>query len=298
MTDDRISVLLVEDDVHVASLVERSLEHANAAGEFVLECADTVSSGMARLQQSSINVVLLDLSLPDTHGLGTFLRIRAHIPQVPVVVLTTADDETLALQAINAGAQDYLVKSRISPELLTRSLRYCIERHRMLRELHHLVLVDELTGLSNRRGFVVLAEHQFKVADRHRSPATLVFVDLDGMSVINTRFGHREGDRALRDVAAVLATTFRESDVIGRVGRDEFSILLTDNSSDADDLVIARLQRELARHNAREGRRYELSLSLGTGRYDPRHPCSVDELIHASDLAMHSYKRAARKLAS
>jgi len=132
-----LRVLLVEDNPGDAGLIRWALEDAGTpAGTIVLEHVDRLSTGLERLARSSgFDVVLLDLSLPDSHGLPTLARVTESVPDTAVIVLTGLDDGAVALQAVQAGAQDYLVKGQIEGPLLARALRYARERHRLAREL-------------------------------------------------------------------------------------------------------------------------------------------------------------------
>ncbi len=162
-----------------------------------------------------------------------------------------------------------------------------------LREkLKQLSIVDELTGVNNRRGFLTLARQQMNVANRSKKELGLVFIDMDGMKQINDTLGHLEGDAALRETADILREAFRESDVIARMGGDEFAVLITEIAGIKDDLISHRLQEHVDAHNAREGRRYRISLSTGIVRYDPQNPCPLAELIAKADLLMYSHKQS------
>ncbi len=237
----------------------------------------------------------MDLSLPDSHGLESVRRVRLGPVDVPIVVLTGLADEKMAVDAVNAGAQDYLVKGRDDPAILARAIRYARERHRMTSELRKLALVDELTGLNNRRGFMMVAEHHAKLADRDRSAFEVLFIDLNNMKKINDTLGHQGGDRALTETADLLRKTFRESDVLGRVGGDEFCVLLAadpakgDGSGQAAGAAI-RLRDNLERHNAASTTPFELSLSIGGATYDPDEPESIDDLLARADQAMYEEK--------
>lgn len=158
-------------------------------------------------------------------------------------------------------------------------------------ELRRLALLDELTSLNNRRGFVLLAGHQTNVAKRDKRPMTLLFIDLDNLKTINDNFGHSEGDRAITDAAHILKETFRESDVVARVGGDEFCILMMSDGPVMDsDTPIARLQTAVDLHNAHRDRPYKLSFSVGKADYDPDDPASIEDLMHAADEAMYVQK--------
>jgi diguanylate cyclase (GGDEF)-like protein/PAS domain S-box-containing protein len=165
------------------------------------------------------------------------------------------------------------------------------ERVRMEGTLRAMALLDELTDLYNRRGFSVLAEQQLKMADRTKTRMLLLFADFDGLKRINDTFGHQEGDRALIETADVLEETFRESDIIARIGGDEFVVLAVETNGASAEVLTARLQENLEARNAREGCRYKLSLSTGLARYDPDHPCSIDDLLAQADRAMYAKKR-------
>ena len=158
-------------------------------------------------------------------------------------------------------------------------------------ELRKLALLDELTGLNNRRGFMLLADHQSNVARRDKKPMTLLFIDLNNLKTINDNFGHKDGDRAITDTAVVLRQTFRESDILARVGGDEFCVLMTSEGELDVETPLARLQTNVELHNAQGIRPYKLSLSVGRANYDPHEPVSIDDLIRQADMLMYQEKQ-------
>jgi two-component system cell cycle response regulator len=289
-----LKVLVIEDNPGDAKLLEHLLTEAST-GTFDVECADRLSTGIERLAEGGIDIVMLDLSLPDSSGLETFASVRARTEDVPIIVLTGFDDEEAATGAVQAGAQDYLVKGSFDGELVARSIRYAVERHRMQDELRRLATVDELTGLYNRRGFLPLAEHQLNISDRNKDPLVLLFIDLDGLKKVNDEHGHAEGSRMLEDTAIVLTKSLRTSDILARVGGDEFCVLLTGDSAKNAERVLVRLVEAVASHNARETRPYELSLSVGAAPYDPEEPCVIEELMERADALMYEEKQRRHK---
>ncbi len=154
--------------------------------------------------------------------------------------------------------------------------------------------MDELTLLSNRRGFRMLAQHALNVCDRLSRPATLLFFDLNDFKPINDRYGHAEGDNALKTFADVLRIAFRESDVIGRLGGDEFVALLTGSSHVEIAAIMARLQEILDERNAMLQRGYDIRFSVGQIEYDPQRHQSIDMLLADADAAMYAQKQALR----
>jgi two-component system cell cycle response regulator len=292
---DTISVLLVEDNPADIYLVRRILAETPDFPASV-ESVSRISAAIERLGRDGVDLVLLDLSLPDSTGLATFRRLAASMPAVPVVVLSGYDDEHTALEAVRVGAQDYLVKGKFNSAMLGRALRYAIERHRLQAELQALSLTDELTGLYNRRGFLTLAAEDLRHARRRRAELVLAFADLDSLKVINDRHGHAEGDDAIRNAAGILRETFRDSDLVARLGGDEFIVLLRDADADAAEHAHDRLTRRLREYNATAGRPYTLSLTLGFTRQHVVDGVTLDDLVAEADRAMYLRKHGRRAI--
>jgi diguanylate cyclase (GGDEF)-like protein len=175
--------------------------------------------------------------------------------------------------------------------LVNAALAYGVLRHAARQEeaLRALSLTDELTGAHNRRGFLALAEQHLKMARRNHRELVLLFVDMDDFKSINDRYGHREGDAALRTAAQILRETFRDSDVIARLGGDEFVVLAADTG--ASQAIVDRLGRSLDGHNGRATRPYRLSFSVGVARFDPDAPPSIEELLATADAMLYEQKR-------
>jgi len=127
VADKAIKILLIEDNVDYAQLVRAMLFKARST-RFEIEWQDSLLKGLERLTTGDIDLVLLDLNLPDSSGLDSFVSINAQVPNIPIVVLTGSDDEELALNAVQIGAQDYLIKEQVNSDYLIRSIRYAIER--------------------------------------------------------------------------------------------------------------------------------------------------------------------------
>jgi diguanylate cyclase (GGDEF)-like protein/PAS domain S-box-containing protein len=156
--------------------------------------------------------------------------------------------------------------------------------------LERVALIDELTGLHNRRGFLTLADQSLKLVARSEKPFVLIFVDLDGLKEINDKLGHNEGDRAIRDAAMVLKDGFRYSDVLSRLGGDEFAILMVDADASSASIVKQRLLAKVAKLNAEKQRPYLLSLSLGMLVCDWKETSPVEALLEKADALMYEDK--------
>ncbi len=161
----------------------------------------------------------------------------------------------------------------------------------------HLATIDELTQISNRRGFKALSTHALNLCKRLNRTASLFFFDLDLFKEINDRYGHAEGDRALIGFSKILQETFRESDVIGRLGGDEFVALLTNADQTEGQLVLKRLDQIRTEFNQREARGYDIQCSVGMVEFDPNRHQSIDDLLQDGDRLMYAQKQMKRKSA-
>ena len=293
-----IKVLLVESDREFLDQLSERLAEVRSGAGIDLEWAGSVSQALARLNQGGIDLVLLDLELPDSHGMVTFERTYAFAPDVPIIVLTEEDDETLAMSTVQGGAQDYLVKQELSGGLLARAVRHAIERHRLLSALRSLSLIDDLTQLYNRRGFADLGEWYLKLARRTSRGVTMVFLDLDRFKTINDSLGHHVGDRALIKVADILRATFRRSDIIGRLGGDEFAVLALEASGESSELLLERLRDRFREFNQSSREPYQLSVSIGMARHDGDMRLRLEDILSEADNAMYDEKRSKRRALS
>jgi diguanylate cyclase (GGDEF)-like protein/PAS domain S-box-containing protein len=160
------------------------------------------------------------------------------------------------------------------------------------RRLHELSLADELTGLNNRRGFSLLAGQMLGMAERAKMNAVVLYIDLDRLKGINDTLGHAAGDRALIETADLLRRAFRTSDITARLGGDEFGVLAAESADNSADAMRTRLESLVAEWNARPGREYALSFSIGTARFRWKNPVSLDILLEQADRLMYRYKQA------
>jgi diguanylate cyclase (GGDEF)-like protein len=158
------------------------------------------------------------------------------------------------------------------------------------KKLEEALVTDELTGVYNRRGFLTMAEQQMKTARRLEKGVLLLSADMDNIKIINDTFGHKEGDSTLIHTANVLKESFRESDIVGRIGGDEFVVFQMGNTDNTPERLTERLQKNLDIHNAETGRKYKLSISVGIVRCDSDCTYSLDELLTQADKLMYERK--------
>lgn len=289
-----IRILLVEDKPSDAKLVRELLSEIPDI-RFTLEQAERLGDALQRLAGGEeIDVVLLDLSLPDSRGSDTFTRFQdgAKEPAPPVIVLTQIEDEAAGVSAVQSGAQDYLVKGRVDSHLMGRSMRFAIERQRMVQQLKLLSVNDELTGLYNRRGFLTFGGELLKLGRRVSTQVFLIFGDLDRMKWINETLGKAEGDKALKEVAALLRRTYRETDTIARIGGDEFVVMGVLASGIPVEVLAQRLQRQLEELNRTRPDAFPLALNISAASYPIGAFPNIDDLLQKADEMMYEQKRA------
>jgi diguanylate cyclase (GGDEF)-like protein len=151
--------------------------------------------------------------------------------------------------------------------------------------------MDDLTSLHNRRGFLAVASNHMKLADRNKKPMFLLFMDLDNLKAINDTHGHHRGDEALVILADIMNKSFRRSDVKGRMGGDEFAVFPIGTTRQGVETALKRFSNHIDAFNKDKSNPFELTVSMGISWYDPKHPCSIDELLVRADKRMYEEKR-------
>jgi diguanylate cyclase (GGDEF)-like protein len=289
---ERQRVLLIEDNPGDARLIREMLSEGED-GLFELDCVGRLSQGLEYLSAQPAGVVLLDLSLPDSYGFDTFLKVYAHSPKVPIIVLTGHDDQTVALSAVKTGAQDYLVKGKLDRELLLRSMQYSIERKRYQEQLEYQANYDALTGLPNRN----LLHDRLKqsvYAQRFVRSIGVVFLDIDHFKFVNDSLGHNTGDKLLQKVAARLLDSVRDGDTVARLGGDEFILILNDQTG--QEVIYRAMQRIISRITEPvevDGQELLVTASAGISLY-PQDGPDVETLLKNADAAMYRAKEKGR----
>lgn len=286
-----IKVLLIEGRSEKTDSLERALT-AEDNLLFRIDRAEKLATGLERIREGNADLIVLNLTLPDSQGIDTLIRLQAEAPALPVVVLTELKDENLGLEVIRKGAQDYVVKGEVDGKMLARILRHALERHRLQEAIRSLSFVDDLTGLYNRRGFLTIAEQHWMLSQRTKRGFLILFADLDCLKEINDRYGHREGDRALVRTAQILKGTFRRSDIIARIGGDEFAVLALDAGQANAQILTERLQETLKRANAEQKTEYTFSLSMGVVHYDSQESLSIQDLMAEADQKLYIHKHS------
>jgi diguanylate cyclase (GGDEF)-like protein len=153
-----------------------------------------------------------------------------------------------------------------------------------------LATIDDLTKISNRRGFVALAQNSINLCARQGSPVSMVFLDLDKFKPINDQYGHAEGDHALIAFADLMRKSFRDSDVFARIGGDEFVVLLTNTETDLAAKIVERFRNQVDTYNAESERGYDICFSDGVVSMQPDQDTLVEDLLREADVLMYEKK--------
>jgi diguanylate cyclase (GGDEF)-like protein len=284
-------ILVVEDEAIVAKDIENAL---HVLGYSVPAIAASGEAAIEKAEALHPDLVLMDIKLKGPiDGVRAASEIGGRLG-IPIVYLTAHADEPTLRRAKITQPFGYVVKP-FDERDLHAAVEVALHRHRTQATLRTLALVDDLTGLYNRRGFLSLARQHQKFARRTKKGFWLVSLDVDRLKQINDRFGHREGDAALVATAEILRLTFRESDVMARLGGDEFVVLAVQADDDGVSSMLNRLQTNLDLHNRRETRGYELALSVGVVRFDPAGATALAELLMKADEALYEQKRSKQK---
>ena len=289
--------------------------HLVTAGYEVLTAANGAEA-LDILRQEGISLVITDWTMPRMDGieLCRALRWSESFGFVYVIILTAHTDKERLVEAFDAGADDFLIKPCDRQELLAR-LRAgariialeadLAERTRAVhkvnaemaivnQKLERMATTDELTGLINRREALARLDEQWSLARRYRLPYACIMLDIDHFKRFNDAHGHAVGDLVLRETAAVLRSNARETDVVCRIGGEEFLVLCPNVYATAAAFCAERLRVSVESHAVDcRGERLRVTISLGVAEQDAAMTCP-DDLISAADNALYAAKNAGR----
>lgn len=316
-------ILLVEDDEGHATLVIKSFR--GIEDRFKLARAVSLEEAREYLSKNSPDIIVADLVLPDGRGIELLLP-KSNDPQYPLVIMTSHGDEQVAVEAMKAGALDYVVKSgdtlKAMPRIVERGLRewgHIVKQKKAEEELKRLneellnvnkelTLVnkkleqlanfDALTGVANRRSFMKIYEDEWKRAERNKLCLSLIMIDVDFFKAYNDNYGHQAGDECLQKIAALLQNELsRPGDFLARYGGEEFVVILPGIPLEGTSAVAERLRKiiesDRISHAVSTISDY-ITISLGTATTTPSNKKKPSSLIAAADEALYKAKRNGR----
>jgi len=288
-------VLLVEDVRVIAMLTEQMLKKS-PTNKYSSVHKSCLADAIAALKEDDYDVILLDLNLPDSRDLATVSRIVEVAPNVPIIVLTAMNDDSIGLRAVQLGAQDFLLKGDFNFLTLDRAITYASERHRLQRTIRQLAVLDELTGLYNRRGFNTLNPDIIQRVRQSAARGFLCFFDLDRFKQINDELGHAKGDEALVEFTSVLRSVFRMDALLVRLGGDEFVAMGIETQPGQVQDALRSLEIVLSVRNDNGHALFRLESSVGVAYFDQDSPNSIEKLTAAADAALYENKEERRRL--
>lgn len=290
-------ILVVDDSPVYRKLVEQALEES----AYSLLFAKSGREALDLFQKHAPSIVVTDWMMPDFSGLELCEQIRSKAKRgyTYIIVLTGKTEKDSVVKGLAAGADDYLTKPFDPGELLARIGVGCrtVELHgeidaknRLLEEMAH---TDPLTGLPNRRAIEDWAARQLRGAARHGFPFWVVHADLDSFKTINDSYGHDAGDVVLQKFAEILKTNTRASDICGRMGGDEFLVVMTHVEDEHIQSTIDPLRAELAAHEfAFGGSKVSITASFGVAGFCGKDAPSFGALVQQADKALYAAKHA------
>jgi diguanylate cyclase (GGDEF)-like protein len=279
--NDKNSILIVDDDETLLPMLKEGFELQG----YRCEAARSGEAALELVKNFSFDILVADIVLPGLKGFELIEKARKLRPETVAIIMTGFINKYTYDTAIEAGASDLIKKPFTLKELIIR-----IEHAKVLKHLRETSVVDELTGLYNRRGFLTVAEQQAALARREKRGMVMLYANLDDLGIIHDRWGHQEGERALIDASMILKGTFRKSDIVAHLGTDAFVILTIGIAGDDIDRITARLQKNIEAHNAMNSREYHLTMSLCKLHYDPQNARPIDELLAHGENMMRKKK--------
>lgn len=288
--EDITHVLLVEDNATDAYILEGLLTDI-PCNHFEITHVSALSEAQGICELRQPDIILLDLSLPDAHGLETIRELKTVASDSPIVVMTGNHDTDTINLAVQAGAQDLLHKGEYNSKFLEKTIRYAIERKQSELELKRLAHFDPLTGIANRILFIDNMNRALSHAKRHDERLSLMFIDLDDFKNINDTLGHEAGDTLLIQVADRLNKVLRECDTIARLGGDEFAIILEDISTVYNvDVVAKKILHILTKPFHLQDQEMYIGASIGVAIF-PEAGEDTNTLLKNADIAMYRAKK-------
>ena len=295
ITPKTVHILLVEDDEDDYLILRDCLMDLGGQIKFDLDWVTTYQEGLHQIQRANHDICLIDHYLGEYSGLDLLKEATQAGCQEPMIIITGQSAPEIDHAALQAGATDYLEKNQLSGQLLERSIRYAMERNRLVKKIRELAVRDALTGLYNRRELHRFLDYELVKSKRYNHPFSILLMDIDHFKEINDRFGHRIGDEILQEVAQVLLNHTRGCDLCARYGGDEFIIVMPETPAGQAWYGAERLRKvveKLSIQLSAEAQALEpLSVTISCGISEfPADDETGQQIIDLADKALYQAK--------
>lgn len=277
-------ILIVDDN---AEVLERTRTLLSQVGYSVL-AAYSGEDALELLGKERVDLVLLDINMPSLNGYEVCLRIRQSfaLDDLPIIFLTSREDDDSVTKGFHAGASDFISKNSPSDILLAR-VNVHIRLSRTLRYLRDISLTDDLTGCYNRRHGMYSLREWFSRSKRYGTPFSLIYFDLNGLKIVNDKYGHQAGDLLLRSVVGACKKLLRESDLLFRMGGDEFMVLCPDTDKRGAFICTERMQDAVKAVTIVD---QTVSFAYGIAHSSEDYK-DMDDMLHSADSSMYECKK-------
>lgn len=287
-----ITILHIEDREADLQLISQQLQRSKKA-QYKIDSSRTLTQACEQLNSKRYDTIFLDLSLPDSSGIDSLLKLREINKSIPIIILSNNHDEGLSEKVIYHGAQDFIHKDEFNAKTIDRTIRYAIDRKKAETELQKLAHNDPLTKLFNRVVFMdqLTSAIQKKAIHKTKNHIIVLLLDLDKFKHINDTFGHSVGDQLLIQTAERLKSCIRDSDTVARLGGDEFTILFENiEQLNSINAIANKIVNVLSEPFIIEGRVINTSTSIGVSSSFDVKNASAETILKNSDTAMYAAK--------
>ena len=277
-------ILVVDDN---AEVLEKTRDLLSQVGYSVIMC-HSGEEALALLNKERVDLVLLDINMPSLNGYEVCLRIRQSfaLDDLPIIFLTSREDSDSVTKGFHAGASDFVSKNALADILLSR-VNVHIRLARTLRFLRDISLTDDLTGCYNRRHAMYSLREWFARSKRYGTPFSLIYFDLNGLKIVNDKYGHQAGDLLLRSVVNACKKLLRESDLLFRMGGDEFMVLCPDTDKRGAFICAERMQEAVKAVTIVD---QTVTFAYGIAHSNEDYK-DMDEMLHSADSSMYDCKK-------
>ena len=281
-------ILIVDDSTEVLEKTKALLTKVG----YSAECATTGEEALNFLNENTVDLVLLDINMPSMNGYDVCLRIRQRyaLDDLPVIFLTNREDSDSVAKGFMAGASDFISKSSVDEILLAR-VNVHIRLARSLRNLRDISLTDDMTGCFNRRHGMFSLREWFSRSKRYGTQFAIIYFDLNGLKATNDRYGHQAGDLLLRSVSCSVKKMLRETDLLFRMGGDEFLVICPETDKKGAFICAERMQKAVSEITIVDK---QASFAFGLAHSSEDYK-EVDDMLHSADVSMYKMKQEMHK---